>query len=45
MQDSITGENVSLNAIITDKDVVIRDGRQLSGCDNHPFFISKGSVI
>lgn len=45
MQDTITGENVSLNAIITDKDVVIRDGRQLSGCDNHPFFISKGSVI
>lgn len=45
MQDTITGENVRLNAIITDKDVVIRDGRQLSGCDNHPFFISKGSVI
>ena len=45
MQDTITGENVELNAIITDKDVVIRDNRKLSGCDTHPFFIKKGSVI
>jgi len=45
MQDTITGENVELNAIITDKDVVIRDNRKLSGCETHPFFIKKGSVI
>ncbi len=45
MQDTITGENVTLNSIITDKDVVIRDNRTLSGCETHPFFISKGSVI
>ena len=45
MQDTITGENVELNAIITDKDVVIRDNRKLSGCESHPLFIKKGSVI
>lgn len=45
MQNTLTGENVSLNAIIADKNVVIRDGRVLSGCETHPFYILKNSVI
>lgn len=45
MQNTLTGENVSLNCIIADKNVVIKDKRTLSGSENHPFFISKGTVI
>ena len=45
MQDTITGENVYLNCVITDKNVVIRDGRVLSGHETKPFFIDKNSHI
>lgn len=45
MQDTITGENVYLNCVITDKNVVIRDGRVLSGHETKPFFIDKGSHV
>ncbi len=45
MQDTITGENVYLNCVITDKNVVIRDGRVLSGHENRPFFIDKGANV
>lgn len=45
MQDTITGENVTLNYVITDKNVVIRDRNHLSGAQTHPFFISKGTMI
>ncbi len=45
MQDTLTGENVYLNCVITDKNVVIRDGRVLSGHETRPFFIDKGSCV
>lgn len=45
MQDTLTGENVYLNCVITDKNVVIRDGRVLSGHETRPFFIDKGSNV
>ncbi len=45
MQDTLVGENVSLNCVITDKDVVIRDGRTLSGHETRPFFIDKLTVV
>ncbi|MBQ0109560.1 MAG: glucose-1-phosphate adenylyltransferase subunit GlgD [Clostridiales bacterium] len=45
MQDTITGDNVYLNCVITDKNVVIRDGRVLSGHETRPFFIDKGSCV
>ncbi len=45
MQDTITGENVYLNCVITDKNVVIRDGRVLSGHETRPFFIDKGMSV
>ncbi len=44
-QDSVTGENVFLNCVIADKNVVIRDGRILSGHETMPFFIDKGKMI
>ena len=45
MQNTITGESVNLNCIIADKNVVIKDRRNLSGCENHPFFLPKGTVV
>lgn len=45
MQDTVLGENVTMNCMITDKDVVVRDMRVLSGSENHPFYIPKGSMI
>lgn len=45
MQGTLVGENATVNCIITDKNVVIKDRRELSGCETHPFFISKGSVL
>ncbi len=45
MQDTVLGENSMLNCIITDKNVVIRDKKVLSGSENHPFYISKGIMI
>ena len=45
MQDTVTGDNVTLNCVITDKNVVIRDGRMLSGHESMPFFIPKGNMV
>ena len=45
MHDTVTGENVFLNYVIADKNVVIRDGRMLSGCDVQPYYIEKGKMI
>ncbi len=45
MQNSIIGENATLNCIIADKNVTVRDKRILSGSDNHPFYIGKGIMI
>lgn len=45
LQDTYTGSNVSLNCVITDKNVVIRNDRALSGHETMPFFISKGAMV
>lgn len=45
MQGTLVGENALVNCIITDKNVIVKDRRELSGCETHPFFISKGSVL
>ena len=45
MQDTVIGENVSLNCVVTDKNVVIRDRRNLSGCEVQPYFLPKGSMV
>ena len=45
MQNTVIGENASLNCIIADKNVVVRDRINLSGAENHTFYIPKGSMI
>ena len=45
LQDTFTGENVFLNCVITDKNVMIKDGRILSGHESMPFYIAKGMMI
>lgn len=44
-QRTIVGKNASLNCIVTDKDVVVTDGVQLSGNTNMPFYIQKGRKV
>ena len=45
MQKAVIGENSTLNCIIADKNVTVRDRRVLSGSENHPFYIGKGIMI
>lgn len=45
LQDTYVGNNASVNCTITDKNVMIRDSRNLSGHDTMPFFISKGTMV
>ncbi len=40
-QDTYVCQNASLNCVITDKNVVIKDGRTLSGHETMPFYIGK----
>jgi glucose-1-phosphate adenylyltransferase len=45
LQDTVVGKDVQLNCAISDKNVVIRDGRMLSGHESMPFFIGKGLMV
>lgn len=45
LQDTYIGENCNLGCVITDKNVVIRDNRNLSGHETMPFFIEKGARV
>ena len=45
MQDTVTGNNVTLNCVITDKNVMIKDGRTLSGHSSMPFYIGKNMTV
>ena len=45
MQDNYIGENTSLNCVITDKNVVVSDRKTLSGCNELPYFIQKGTRL
>lgn len=45
MQNTVLGENSTLNCIIADKNVVITDKKVLSGSENHPFYIGKRIMI
>ena len=44
-QDVYVGGDVSLDCVIADKNVVIRDGRTLSGCETLPYYIEKGKML
>lgn len=45
LQDTYVGAGVGLNCVISDKNVVIKDGRNLSGHETMPFFIDKGVMV
>jgi glucose-1-phosphate adenylyltransferase len=45
LQDTYVGDNVNLNCVITDKNAVIKDDRNLSGHESMPFFIGKGQTV
>ena len=45
MQDTITGSNVALNYVVTDKNVTIRDRNTLSGCEKIPYYLGKNTMV
>lgn len=45
MQDTVVSEKVALDHVITDKNVVIRSGRTLTGYDTYPSIIAKDSIV
>ncbi|MBR1811973.1 MAG: glucose-1-phosphate adenylyltransferase subunit GlgD [Clostridia bacterium] len=45
MQETFIGEDAAVNCVITDKDVVIRPKKTISGAENYPVYIGKGKVI
>ena len=45
LQDAYVGDNVTLQGVITDKNVTIRDGRLLAGHETMPFYIEKGASV
>ena len=45
MQETTVGEGAHLNYAVLDKEVIINDGRLLSGYLTHPFLASKGERI
>ena len=45
MQDTVVMNNVKLKAVITDKNVTIRDRQELVGCAQLPYFVGKGMMI
>lgn len=45
MQDTKIGCNTTLNYVIIDKDVTVKDGRSLMGYDSYPIYIAKKSVV
>ncbi len=45
MQGAVIGENSTLDCVVTDKDVMIRDSRTLVGCKEYPLYIEKGTAV
>ena len=45
MQDSIIGKNAKITCVIADKDVLIRNGVELSGAISFPVCLSKGTRV
>lgn len=45
MQDTVVSENVTLDHVITDKNVVVREGRTLVGYETYPLVVSKNSIV
>ena len=45
MQDTVVNEGAALSYIITDKNVTISKGRCLTGSENYPMVIRKGTTV
>ncbi|MCD7872196.1 MAG: glucose-1-phosphate adenylyltransferase subunit GlgD [Clostridiales bacterium] len=45
MQDNLIGENAKLNCVISDKNVSVKNGVELSGASNFPVTLTKGTRI
>lgn len=45
MNNSNIGENVTLNYVLSDKNVIFNKNRTLMGCDMRPIYLSKGSNV
>lgn len=45
MQGTVIEQFASLESVITDKDVVIREGRFLSGYTSYPIYVAKGKIV
>lgn len=45
MQDTVVGEDASINCVIADKNVSIKDGVELSGANTFPICLSKNTRI
>ncbi len=45
MQDTVIGDKVDINCIITDKNVTVRNGKTLCGAANYPVYVGKNITI
>ena len=45
MQDTVVGENARLDYVVADKDVVFDMNRVLTGHQNYPVYVAKGSRV
>ncbi|MDD2363094.1 MAG: glucose-1-phosphate adenylyltransferase subunit GlgD [Oscillospiraceae bacterium] len=45
MQGTVISERTSLNYFVLDKNVVVKAGRALSGTEDFPMYINKGTVV
>ena len=45
LQDTYVGADAQLNCVISDKNVMIKDGRMLAGHESLPFFLPKGTMV
>ncbi len=45
MQGATIGQNAVLRNLIIDKNVVIKTGKTLQGCDTYPIYIAKNSIV
>ena len=45
LQDTYVGAGAQLDCVISDKSVMIKDGRHLAGHETLPFFLPKGTMV
>ena len=45
LQDTYVGADAKLNCVVSDKNVLIKDGRTLAGHETLPFFLPKGTMV